>query len=272
MAEHIVIATPDFADAGTLTGLGTIAATLPVTNLQTMQPGKVARWTSLSTVALRLDLGSAPNINLVALGPHNGSAVAEWRIRAGDSEGDADSGVGFDSAQVSMWPSSGRPFGYDGVMLWSLLWLGSAVEAHRYWRFDVYDPGNAADYFQAGRLVVDAAWQPTKNLRYGWGIGWNDASEIVESIGGQTWPVERARRRVMEFTLGSMSEAEMWTSAYEIARKRGRAKDLLVIRDPAATTQLHRQMVYGLLTDLPPLVNRTFNLYETNYRLQELVV
>lgn len=272
MAEHIVIATPELADAGTLTGLGTIAATLPVTNLQTMQPGKVARWTSLATVALRLDLGTAPNVNLIALGPHNGSADMEWRVRAGDSEGDADSGVGYDSAQVSAWPSPGRPAGYDDVMLWSLLWLGGAPEAHRYWRIDIYDPSNTAGYFQAGRLVVDAAWQPTKNLRYGWGIGWNDASEVVEAIGGQAWPVERARRRVMEFALGSMSEAEMWANAYEIARKRGRAKDLLVIRDPTAAAQLHRQMVHGLLTELPPLVNRTFNLYETNYRLQELVV
>jgi hypothetical protein len=104
---------------------------LPITNLQTLQPGKVARWISLATVALRLDLGSAPSINLVALGPHNGSDAAEWRIRSGDSEGGADSGVGYDSMQVSMWPSSGRPSGYDGVMLWSLLWLGGAAEAHR---------------------------------------------------------------------------------------------------------------------------------------------
>lgn len=270
MAEKIVIATGALIEAATVTGLGTIAAGLPAANLQDMQPGKVARWESLATIAVRIDLVAAYGINLVALGPHNGSADAEWRIRAGDSEGDADSGAGYDSMQVSMWPATGRPSGYDGARLWSLHWI--PAQSFRYWRIDVFDSLNAAGLFDAGRLIVDAAWQPTKNVRYGWGVGWDDPSEIVRAVGGQKWPLARNRSRILEFSLGSMSEAEMMANAYEIARLRGKAKDVLVIRDPAATTHLHRQMVQGLLADLPSLVNRTFGLYETNYRIEELPI
>jgi hypothetical protein len=269
---HIVIATPERVDAGTLTGLGTIAASLPVVNLQTMQPGKVCRWLSLGAVGLRCDLGTAPSVNLVAFGPHNGSATAHWRVRAGVSESEADAGAGYDSGMVPMWPAGGRPSGYDGVMLWSLLWLGAAVQPWRFWRIDVHDETNPAGYFQAGRLVIDAAWQPTRNLRYGWGLGWDDPSETVRAIGGQTWAVERNRGRILEFTLGSMREHEMMENAYELARKRGKARDLLVVRDPDASTHLHRQMVHGLMTELPPLVNRHFRLFETGYRIAELPI
>jgi len=274
---RIVIATPDLSDVATLTGLGTIAAALPITNLQAMQPGKVCRWTSLSTIAFRVDLGAAYAINLAALGPHNGTSAATLQVRAGASEAAADAGTGYDSGAVSAWTSAGRPsLGYDGDMLWSLRWLaasgGPGAQTFRYWRFDFVDAANPDGYFDLGRLVLDVAWQPTRNLRYGWGVGWDEPSDIVRSIGGQAWPIERARGRILEFTLGAMTESEMMANAYEIQRKRGKAKDILVIRNPDATTQLHRQMVHGLLADLPPLVNRTFNLYETGYRLAELVI
>lgn len=274
MAQHIVIATPERSDAAALTGLGTIAATLPVTNLQHMQPGKVCRWTSLATVAFRLDLGAAHPINFVALGPHNGTSAATWQIRAGASE--AEAGVGFDSGIASMWPVTGRPQGYDNERLWSLAWFlrggGPGAQTFRYWRIDIYDPANPAGYFDIGRVVLDAAWQPSKNLRYGWGLGWNDPSEIVQSIGGQSWPVRRKRGRVLTFTLGSMREPEMLGIADEIARKRGTTEDIVVVRDPEETTFLHKYLVQGQLETLDPLVNRVFGLFENNYRLKQLVI
>ena len=268
---RIVIATGEKVEGGIVTGYGTLAASLPAANLQTLQPGEVARWTSLATIAADIDLVAAAAVNVVALGPHNGTSAATWRVRGATSQANLTAAPGYDSGSGSMWPATGRPSGYDGVKLWSLLYL-SAAQSFRWWRFDVADAANPDGYFEAGRWIVDAAWQPAKNLRYGWGVGWDDPSEIVRAIGGQAWPVPRSRARVLEFTLGSMSEDEMMANAYEIARKRGKAKDVLVARDPAATTHLHRQMIYGLMAELPPLVNRTFNLYETGYRLEELIV
>lgn len=276
MAQRIVIATPALSDAATLTGLGTIAATLPVTNLQTVQPGKVARWTSLATVGLRADLGAAAAINLIALGPHNGTSAATWQIRAGASEAEADAGAGYDSGAVSMWPGTGRPAGYDSERLWSLAWLprtgGPGAQTFRYWRIDVDDGANPAGYFDIGRLYLSAAWQPTKNLRYGWGLGWDDPSEHVQAIGGQRWGVRRAKGRVLPFALGSMIEDEMIGTADEIARLRGTTEDILVVRDPEATAWLHKYIVQGTLETLEPLINRTFNLYDSNYRVRQLVI
>ena len=265
---RIVIASPALSDAGALTTPGAVAASLPLANLQDMQPSKVCRFTNLTGMAVVCDLGAAAAINLIALVAHNGSAAATWRIRAAATEAVLTAAPGYDSTAVSMWPASGQPSGW--AVLPSTLFLATA-QSFRWWRIDITDAANPAGYWQAGRLVLAAAWQPSRNLQFGWGLGHIDPSEVSAAAGGQLLVEERTKRRVVSFTLSFMDEDEMMVNAFEIERARGAARDVVVIRDPDATSHLHRQTVHGLMTGGQPIVNDAVNVFRKPYRLEELI-
>ena len=271
---NILFATTARVDAGTLTAGGTLADTLPIANLQAQQPGQVARWTSLTGMYVVADLLEAAAINLVALLAHNGTSAATWRIRAAATEADLTAAPGFDTGAVfeSVWPSSGRPSpGYDDERLHSIRYL-SPAQSFRYWRIDVEDAANPAGYFEAGRLVIDAAWQPERNLRHDWDLGHDDPAEPRLAALGHLWPGPESRpARVFECAVRGMTEDDA-ANGYEILRRRGRRGDLLVVRNPELTTHLQRNVVYGLLLE-PGRVRRiAHNYYEQPFKLREFPV
>lgn len=269
---RILIATTEKSDAGTLTGGGSLAESLPITNLQTQQPGEVARWLSLSGMSLVLDLLEAAAINLVALLAHNGTADATWQIRAAAAAGDLVSAPGYDSGVVSMWTAAGRPPGYAGEKLPSLHYL-AAAQTFRYWRIDMADAANPAGYFEAGRLVIDAAWAPARNLRHEWEIGHIDPSESERAARGHLWPgPDSNTAREWDFAIRGLSEDDVFAGGYEIARKRGARKDVLAARNPELTTHLHRNTVYGLLSPPGKIRRIAHDWYEQPYRLSEFPI
>lgn len=269
---RIKLATTEKSDGGALTGGGTLADTLPVTNLQTIQPGEVARWTSLTGIYVVLDLLAAVDVDVVALLAHNGTDAATWQVRAAAAEGDLVGAPGYDSGSASMWPAGGRPSGYDGEKLPSLLYL-SPARSFRFWRIDVADAANPAGYFEAGRLVVAASWAPARNLRHEWEIGYVDQAEPQRAARGHLWPgPESNPAREFEFAIRGLAEDDVMQGGYELARKRGSRKDVLAIRNPELTTHLARNMVYGLLEG-PKRVRRiAHNYFEQPYKLHEFPI
>lgn len=273
-AKRILIATAALTDAAVLTPGGTLADTLPVTNLQTQQPGEAARWTSLTGMYVEADLGAAQAINVAALLAHNGTAAATWRIRGATSQANLTAAPGYDTGAVfvSMWTAAGRPAGYDNEKLPSLHFIDPA-QSFRFWRIDLADAANPAGFFEAGRLVIDAAWRPGKNLTRGWEIGYADVSEPEFAAKGHLWPgPESVTAREWSFTLRGLSEDDVFANGYELARKRGARKDVLIIRNPQLTTHLHRNMLYGLMSGPGKILRIAHNFYEQPYRLREFPI
>ncbi len=93
---NLVIATPDYSDKATITGLNDDAAA-PATNLQRQKPNDTARTADLTTIAYELDRGEAKPWNLVAMLSANASKTATWRVRAADTQGNLTSAPAFDS-------------------------------------------------------------------------------------------------------------------------------------------------------------------------------
>ncbi len=264
----VTFATSAIADAGTLI-TGNELTTLPAINLQDPQPTKKWRTSGLSTMYVVVDLGSANAINLVSLIAHNGSAAATWQIRGASSEANLTAAPGYDSGSVSMWPGTGKPSGWIDT-LFALLWLTTS-QTHRWWRIDVVDAGNTDGYFEAGRLIIDAAWQPDIGLSPNWGVQWIDPGPREQSIGGQIYPTQRTRRRLIELILDFNDRDVMLNNAFELQRKRGSSRDIFVLGDPTGTTHLHRDAVYGLFTGLQPLVNSAFNIFSQIITVEEMV-
>ncbi len=265
----VTFATSAFVDAGTVTA-GNEVTTLPATNLQDPQPTK--RWRSttiVSSVYIQVDLTEAKAINLIALISHNGTASATWRIRAATSEGGLTSAPGFDSGAISMWPIS-RPTDWPVRSLFSRHWLTTA-QSFQWWRIDISDAGNSDLFFEAGRIIIDAAWQPTIGLSPNWGVGWVDPGPREMSLGGNIYPTQRSRRRRIDLNLDFNDETEMLANAFELQRKRGRSQDILVLVDPTETTNWHRTAVYGLMSDLQPVVNTAFNIFSQTITIEEMI-
>ncbi len=267
----VTFATSIFVDDGTVTAVNEVSA-MPVVNLQDRQPTTKWRTTSLSTSTMYaiVDLGAAKTVNLVALIAHNATSTATWQIRGATSEGNLTAAPGYDSTSVSMWPATGKPQNWDD-QLFSLLWIPSSPPSFRWWRVDAFDAANGDGFFEAGRLIIDNAWQPTVGLTPNWGFKWIDPGPREISVGGQLYPTQRTRHRIFEFNLDFNDKDAMLNNADELQRRRGRSQDVFILADPAGTTHLHRESVYGLMTDLQPLVNTAFDIFSQTIIVEEMV-
>jgi hypothetical protein len=270
---------PNRADEATLTA-GSAVATLPVTNLQDRQI--VKPWRTATTQA---DFGQPQTIGVVALIRHNFSQGSRWRLRVGDDPSFA--GVAHDSGWVEVWPQIEE----FGALPWGVFQWGGLVpqevaaqitlSAHyllpvpvvaQHLRLDVDDAGNPAGYLQAGRLVAGPAYRPSRDLLYGWSIGFEDPSVVSKSRGGQTWIDVQERFRVLRFTLGNLNETEAFVNVFDyLHRRKGIAGDVLVIPRADRPDQFHNQAIYGRLRTLEPLTNPYWESFETNFEVEELL-
>jgi hypothetical protein len=265
---NLVIATPVLSDAASLSA-GSQAAAMPVTNLQTIQPGEVWRALDLTQSFVVADLGSAQSINLVSLIATNASAAATWRVRGANSVANLTAAPGYDSGSISHWPNA-------GLGAWSYtnayLWLGAAPQNFRYWRIDVADAANPAGFYQAGRLYLASAWQPSRNFAYGWQILFQGDGPKSRSEGGQGYALIGARYRTLDLTLKFASEAEMFQNGFELERLRGTSQDLLILKDPDnAAGLIMQQSLYGTAVEFNPLINTFFKIFEKRFHLEELL-
>lgn len=262
---NIVIATPDLSDVSAITG-GATASSMPLSNLQDMQPSLPCMFTNLADVYFVVDLGAAQSINLVWLGYTNATATDTWRIRAASSEANLTSSPLYDSGSLDIWTSSTDRDTWDRIH--ALHWMDSPVSA-RYWRIDVSST-SPDSVFTIGRLYLSNAYQPSRNVRYGLTTGTVEQIRRTESLLGNVFPRPSAKRQAMDFALEHLTRDEMLGSLYRIQRSRGVSSDVLVILDPDETEYLMELTCYGLFKDLSRIEIPTVNVYKTSLSLEEM--
>jgi|TARA_B100000315_G_scaffold219431_1_gene221368 hypothetical protein len=261
---NVLIAAKNLADSGTLSG-GSWVSSLPLSNLGDRQLTNLARSTNtlLASTQFDVDLGSQKTISLIAVLRHNLSQTGLWRLRIADVSGFAT--TVFDSGWQDIWPEV-TPFGQElwGEFIWggkldadeaktygisAYLVLTTAVFA-RYARIELDDQGNSDGYLQAGRLIVSPAWQPTRNLTYGWEVHHVDESRKVRSRGGQLYVDVAPKRRRLGFVIEHLDEDEMFGRAYELDRDKGVAGDVLA-------SSIFVALIFLPLPHESPLAGRT---------------
>src|SRR5689334_1274481 len=215
MATDPFICHPRLFDAGTLTN-GNELASLPATNLQTMQPSKRWRTSGVANVWIQVDFGAATALDLVALISHNALAPDTWRIRA-SADSTPTTSPDYDSGSLNLFPGGVRPTEswrdhYDSFKILP------STQTWRYWRIDVTC---SASYFEAGRVVLDLR----QSLKIQWGIGFGtEPADIVDKspMGGANTEA-RGRPRTMEFDVDlQQTDAQ---GVYAIDMMRGLAQD-----------------------------------------------
>lgn len=243
-----------------------VVPNFPITNLQVMQPGVVARAPD-TNVDWTWDMGTGNlfRYNFAALLFTNCSPFANYRVQVSAST--AFTAPTYDSGWLPVYKHQNFN-NYSKVHIVHKLPQFYTI---RYARISIDDPANEFGFIEAGRGFFGTSWTPTYNMPFGWNIQWNDLSETERARSGAMFVTKRNSYKVLNFTLDYLSEEEMYDNAFALDREYGENNGILVIPDIDNNARLMDQMVYGLSTQLTPVTNRIFNVFQKRYRIEELI-
>lgn len=279
---NILLAWRNRIDDATLTG-GSWQATLPLANLKSRQIQKVARSVNDSTGSTLFvaDLTQGRSVGVLALAGHNISAVG--RVRVMGHTADSWGSPTYDSGWIDAWAPGIVPI---ELQAWELdeFWIGSltaefrnsyrspfihvlpAEQYLRYWRVEIDDTTNAANYVQIGRVFLGQAWRPTVNYDYGAELGFEDPSVIDTSLSGAEYFDERPSFRVLRFTLAGMSDYEGALFGLDLQRVAGVTGEVLVVPDSDSSRSILTGAFLGRIRKLAALqarnIDRTSGVFE----------
>lgn len=256
--SNIYLAHPELSDAATITGSAAMGD-MTIGNVQKKSLSRVYRTSDLSA-SIAIDLGSAQAINLCSIVAHNGSASGTVTIKAGTTAAVSD----YTSGALDL--ITGSDLGYSSNSFASVF----ASQTYRYWQLDFSDASNTDGYLQIGRIYLSNAFTPDTNINYGIEEGFSDLSRNTRTLNGEVISVEREPYRVAQFEMDFLSKDEAFTSLYEFDRLRGKKKDVVFIPDMAESTHFQRRFVYGIFSEINPIVNRAFRIYRKRYRIEEI--
>lgn len=273
------------SDAGTLSG-GSWLAGYPVTNLQTTQPGHLARSSDATeaSTAFVLDYGSSRSWQMFALVNHNltsGSATVRIRVSE-NSDGSSptlDETYTVDNSTEVWGALPWGVFTWDGVSEdfpggFTTFYLHDATAAGRYVLIDISDDGNLDGYVQIGRFLAGVPFVPAVNLQPGFQIGIVDDSRVDRVRFGTIFPQQKPKRRRAAGTLPNLTEAEALDGVHDLVASVGRGGGVLIVVDPDdAAGTLMRRTVYGTFADLGAITTRAGvdYPYSWTFALEELV-
>lgn len=280
----ILIGWPNRAPSAQLSG-GAWQSALPLANLTTREPWRVARSVNLLAASTRLDadLGQLRSLRAFALGNHNLSQQARWRIQLGTAPGLADV---YDSAWQAVWALS-----FDGDLLeWESLsfWEGvvddpGAYASYpypalhvlpdwanaRYLRVLIDDPANPAGYVQIGQLFAGGGLQPRYSASYGLQDSWIDKTEVQETESGYAFADPRRRRRRVQFATEHLSLTEA-AVAHELQRRQGLWGEVLWVPYPGNQAESQRYGFIGRMTELSAIEYPYYHTRSQGWAITEI--
>ena len=284
MSQSIIIGWPNRAPQSTLTG-GAWAGALPLTNLASREPWRVARSTNATQAATQfdVDMGKLHSLRCFALGNHNLSLAGKWRIQIGTAAGLADV---YDSAWQAAWALSfdadllewesltywegvvDDPAAYAGYPYPALYVLPTWANG-RYVRILIDDEGNPAGYVQIGQLFVGGGLQPTYSASYGLKDSWKDRTQITESESGYAFADPRRRRRAVQFATEHLSLTES-AAVHELQRRQGVWGEVLWVPYPHSQQESQRYGFIGRLSELSAIDYPYYRSRSTGWSITEI--
>ena len=265
--SNLVIATFALIDAATVT-CATATSAGPTVNMQREQPRDIMR-SSTVTPTIKVDFGAVTAFNLIALLFTNAQQTDTWRIRTADTEADLTASPTYDS-QVGGTDIDFSPQDTVYSRRHGFLWR-SAGWSNRWIQIDIDSTGNADGVFDCGRLCIDNAWQPSRNMTYGVRYGSIDTSPRDRPVAGNTIVNRQGIIPTLAFELKIDDEDEVFTNGHRIIQVNGGSRPILVLGDPDHSTLAHDRMYYGLLHPTASISNDTYRIYSQRYEIEGMI-
>lgn len=275
--ERFLLLSPRDSDAATLSASSAVTS-LPVTNLQTIQPAQVWRSTSNAPQTIDVAFASAVAANALALVATNVSGAALVRIRAATLPANLSAAPALDTGWQPLFPPTGRPTSPDWPSVIGLRrWMNDT--AYRFWRVEIADSLGAVSYIEAGRLVLGRAWQPTQNLDLGGTpFGFAPADVQLATPFGRTFTNRRSLSppRLFEISVFALTKREAFDGIFELQRLRGLWGDVVCALDPGEGADFHRFTMQGVFTaggayTLPPAFDDAGSMFGAAIKLREFI-
>lgn len=206
-------------------------------------------------------------INSIALANHNLSLSARYRVRYTNDP--ALLTFDYDSGWLDVWPPVFNSYDLDwGDPNW---WSGRYLEEDRagyvwttvhnlpvrarplYWVFNFNDPENVNGFVEFGRLFQGASWQPSHNMDTGASLGLETSTEVSVAHSGAEFFDVGTPYRVMRFVTNGIKETEAMSKVFEIQRRSGIDKEVLVMWSTTDTLHALRRQFLGRLRKLDPI-------------------
>lgn len=256
--QNAIIAWDNYADTAAIFPSSEVSS-LPGDNLTNPQLSKPWRSAVAGTVHLLIDVQDVKHVDVLALMAINLSPTGTLRVRASNSDPDALTGLVYDSGTFN--PN------VDARFKMACHVIPSGGKNAQYWRITLTD--NGVDYLEAGRLFIGPAWQPSTNYSYGWRKGITDLSKRNRTRGGQVYVDSNRQYRYFACTFDYLSEAEAEEGLLEMDRIIGLRGDVLVMLDPENTTNPGKDSLWGQLSELAPISNPQFGIYQKSIQIEE---
>lgn len=255
--SNILLAHPDMSDQALITSSNTIAGSMPLANLQTMQPRDRARFTNLSeTIKIIIDLTSVfargiySQWNYIFLGFNNTDVNGVLKIRTAANV----SSFAGSPLVASAWPSPGlKP---DFPLIHSRVFY-STPQTNPAIEIEISNPTNAAGFIDIGRVYVSDAYVPGLPVSYGNMPNVSELERTTRAEGGSEYTRESGIDGSWDFAVQIDSDdtyaaTEFYRRAMRIKRLRGTSKDIVVDFDPEDDEFAIDGIVYGRFTNMQP--------------------
>lgn len=234
--SNLILAWRNHVDDATLTA-SSEASVRPATNLQDENGGTY--WQTVdgvdSGVTLDIDAGSAVTWRAFGAFRTNFTTAMTWTIALGTSPGASDV---YSSGSVS----GGIAAGYNQA-----IHVADQDYSARHCRITLGDGANPDTFLRVGLLYAGPIFQPGFNIAFGWSVGREDRSRMLVSRGGQKWPIDGPRPRILDFSLEFQTDAEVFDDLLELDRLQGVTGNVLAIPRPGGT-YVGKEAVFGTMT------------------------
>lgn len=255
MAFRILYNAASDASGATITSSSPVGSSNTDDNAVDNRVGKVWRTDLATTEWIKWDLGSAQDIDCVAILNHNltASATITFELNSADSW----TPPGFSESPTIATDSDGNVITRIGHML-------ASQQSYRWVRLTIDDPTNPDGYIQIGRVMFGAYYETTRDMSDDFRVEVIDPSEGDDKPGEVPIRSELARfRRIRtSFEIVGQTESDKWEAIFDTI---GMRKPAVIWWTPA--TRPTKDMAYCFLKTPLNLAHQ----FVSNYNIASLV-
>ena len=284
-SSRISIAFRDYVLEGptVLSGTGWSGGTLP--NLATNNFTEAALATTNST-DITLDLGSSVTVDVVSIPTHTLGTSSTGRLRVSNNVlllTDANSvpveDILYDTGTVSIWPSITDilDIPYSEYESWGSTFTGykfpplyttDICVTARYIHIELNDPDSSS--YTLSKITTGPNWRPTGGLSAGWTDKYVQGRKAHTRLpGGGVFVEDRASTRQLNFSLKTLTEAEIFNQVAIIDKQLTKKIPYLVILDPTDNKNSSRLFIYGANSKITAVKNIFTGFFSKTFILDE---